>query len=108
MSLILMNAEPDSPVHLVYDTAAGVPVIGVDADHSSSIVAPSFIQIEALPAGTTVQLQQRIHNSASWVNVGPAYTSVDGASIIQFNKPTNFVQIVRTAGTGAVKAYAQR
>ena len=104
MTTTATNLDPKSPVRVVYDTANSI--IGADADHSPTIPAPRFIQFEALAVGTTLQLQQRIHVSASWVNVGTAYTSTDGAVVLSFAVVPNYARLVRT-GAGAIVAYSQ-
>ena len=102
MPAVNMNLDTKYPARLVYDTANGI--CGMDEDHSSSIPAPTLIQIEPLPAGTTVQVQQRISINASWVNAGDPISS--GPAIVAFIGTPNFVQLVRT-GTGDVLAFAQ-
>lgn len=87
-----------------YDTANAVQ--GADADHSVIVCRPDYVQVDALPAETTAQVQARVHSAAAWVNVGTAITASDGNKLISFDPSPNYVQLVRS-GTGAVKAYAQ-
>lgn len=98
---------PTYPVAVIYDTAAAVPIQGADANHSVVIPNPRFVQFDTIPAGTTVQVQRKIHKDASWENVGTAVGNSDGSKVIEFGLlPPNFVQLVRT-GAGDVKAFAQ-
>lgn len=101
-----MEDIPAAGVRVVYDTAAVAPIIGADANHSILIPYPEAIQINTIPAGTTVQVQQKMHVSAEWVNVGAALGNADGPVFMIFDHRANFVQLVRT-GAGAIKAYAQ-
>jgi len=98
--------RPKYPTYVVYDTAALVPVQGADADHSVVICDPVLVQIDTLPAATSIQVQQKCHPDAEWVNVGAAITLASGPSMLIFDHEVNFVQLVRT-GAGDVKAYAQ-
>lgn len=88
---------------VMYDTAAA---IGDDANTSLTVTLPEIIQLEALAEGTTVKMQQRCHSSASWLDI-QSFTDSDGASMVFFAVPVNYARIIRTVGTGAVKAYAQ-
>jgi hypothetical protein len=98
--------RPKYSTYVVYDTAAVEPVQGADANHSVVICDPVIVQIDTLPAATSVQVQQKCHPDAEWVNVGAAITEASGASMLIFDHEVNFVQLVRT-GAGDVKAYAQ-
>lgn len=97
---------PKAGVRVVYDTAALVPVVGADANHSMVIPSPGVLQIDTIPAGTTLQVQQRVHSAAEWVDVGTVLDNADGPVLMIFDNRVNFVQIVRT-GAGDIKAYAQ-
>jgi len=91
-----MNTIPKFPVMLILDTANGISEIARGATH---------VQIDPLGGSTTVQVQARLDASASWVQIGTDITSTAGA-LIDVSK-YNFVQVVRTAGTGPVMAWAQ-
>ncbi len=106
MATTYSNLLQKNKTLIIYDTAASTPIQGADANHSLIINTPSFIQLEALASGTTIQVQQKIHIDATWVNVGAAITNTDGATIVTFSKSPNYVQLVRS-GSGAIKAWRQ-
>lgn len=105
MSISHSVDRPTYPQQICYDTAAIVPLIGADANHSLVIAAPRIIQVDTLPAATTLQVQQKIHTLAEWQDTG-AVLAASAAHTVVFDHPPNYVQLVRT-GSGAVKAYAQ-
>ena len=104
--------RPKYSTYVVYDTAAvdgnsdPAPIQGADANHSVVICDPVLVQIDTLPAATSIQAQQKCHADAEWVNVGAAITLASGPSMLIFDHEVNFVQLVRT-GAGDVNAYAQ-
>lgn len=89
---------------VIYDTATSF----FGADNNTSVIAnaPSVIQLDTIGATTTVQVQSRINIVAAW-KVEASYTSADGVVVHTFAVKRNFVRLVRSSGTGAVKAYAQ-
>jgi len=92
--------------YVILDTAAETPINGADANTSYIVPSALAIQINALEAGTTVKIQSRIHPSASWKDEG-TYTSTDGVVLMTFAIPRAQTQVIRTVGTGPVKAFAQ-
>ena len=104
---------PKWPCSVVYDTAATVPIIGADADHSVIMPAPVLVQIDTIPAATTLSLQAKVHKDAAWAELA-TYTSANTPAFISMSDVAtcypvvpNHVQLVRTVGSGDVKAYAQ-
>ena len=89
---------------IIYDTAGAI--FGADTSTSLIINAPSAIQLDIIGVTTTVKIQSRLHTSAAWKDEG-IYTSVDGVVLLAFAVKRNYVRVIRSAGTGAVKVYAQ-
>lgn len=67
---------------------------------------PNVVQVEALPAGTTIVLMEKVHSDATWLTVA-TITSTDGASRISFDPFMNRVRAVKTLGTGQPIIYSQ-
>jgi hypothetical protein len=98
-----MNAVPST---CVFDTSNG---IGKDDDTSNIIIYPGAVQVNPVPVGTTVLVQAKIHTDAAWVTIWNSELDpapIDRAFLQAWQNPFNFVQVVRSAGTGNVKAFA--
>ena len=89
---------------IIYDTAGSI--FGADANTSLVTNTPSAIQLDTIGATTTVKIQSRLHSTAAWKDEA-SYTSTDGVVLLTFAPKRNYVRVFRSAGTGAVKAYAQ-
>lgn len=67
---------------------------------------PAILQVDALPSGTNVQVQIKLHADASWTTFA-TITPADGSSLVNFSPPVNYVRVARSAGTGQPVVYAQ-
>ena len=90
---------------VIYDTANSIQ--GASAAESREIRSPHAVQVEAIAVGTTVLIQVRLHPTGTWVTV-KTLTSADGVYLHTFYPyQPNYVRLSRSAGTGAVLAFAQ-
>ncbi len=103
MSLTKLSESPRFPARKIYDSADAA-FQGSDANTSVIVTAPFHIQVDAVPAATTVQIEGRLTAEGAWAILNTLTDSA--AQIITFDKPMNFVRATRS-GVGAVKVYAQ-
>lgn len=75
--------------------------------YSELVINPSLLQVEALPAGTTITIQGKVDPLATWVTLA-TITDADGLSTVNFNTRYNLVRGNRTVGSGQPTVYAQR
>lgn len=93
-------------VNVIFDTAATIPINDGNVDNSKVLASPSAIQIQNIPAGTSVNINARVSPDADWVLL-KNFTSTDGKVLYHFGVTYyNYVQVVRV-GVGAIKAFAQ-
>jgi hypothetical protein len=104
MTTINVSDGQKIPAAIIYDTANSIQ--GVDSNTSNISNAPSVIQLDTIGATTTVKIQSRIHSTASWKDEG-SFTSADGVVVFTFAVKRNYVRLLRSSGSGAVKGYAQ-
>ena len=97
MSLITVSDENKSPAVLITDTLNTIGIVATQ---------PKLVQVNGFAAGTTVEIQARIHPNAAWVVI-KALTDTDGDYIETFTTLHNFVQVVRLTGAAEILAYAQ-
>lgn len=107
MTTIDMSLKPSFPVQVIFDTAAIIPINGVDANTSQVARVPFALQIEPVPDATTVVVETRLHASATWVTASTLTGPVIVPTIITYLVRLNFVRVRRSVGIGAIKVYAQ-
>lgn len=91
------------PARVAYDTANAI--YGADLNTSDVIIQPSALQFEALAAGTSIDIQARIDEAASWVSY-QTIDSTNSPALVLFTTPIDYIRLVRT-GAGDAKVFAQ-
>lgn len=89
-------------------TPATGTLVAADTNQSRWMVAPKALQVESIAAATTVKVEACIKLSLGWQQVGADLTISDNGKLVAISQMYNFVRTRRSAGTGAVKIYAQQ
>lgn len=77
-------------------------------EQSRWMVAPKALQVESIAAATTVKIEAAVRLSLGWTQIGADLTNADNGKLITLSQMYNYVRLRRSAGTGAVKVYAQQ
>lgn len=78
-----------------------------DKEQSLWTNLPEAIHVVSIAGATTVKLEVSISLALGWQQLGADLTSADNGKTIALDAKYNFVRLRRSAGVGAVVAYAQ-
>ena len=102
LALVKSSEQNFVQASCVYDSAAG---IGDDVDTSYAATFAPMFQVNAVPTGTIVAVEAKIHKDADWHEIWRS-TDLDPHFITTYQMPYNFIRARRVSGTGDVKAFA--
>lgn len=95
-------AYPTDPGTIRYQEVLNI----ICGKYSEMMYRPAIVQVDILPVGTTIAIQQKIHIYADWMTVA-SVSSTDGDSQIVFDPIMNYVRAMITLGSGQPKLYSQ-
>ena len=96
-----------SPATPATPAVAGSVISAVNLEQSKYQTIPGSFHIVSIAAATTVKVEAALRLSLGFVQVGADLTSSDNNTLIAMPAKYNFVRLRRSAGSGAVKIYAQ-
>ena len=98
-----VSGSPASPA----TTSVAASLTVSFAGQSLIAQAPSIIQVDTVPASTQATIQGRVHSEAMWSPL-MVINPTDGPTLLLLHgSPINQVCVIRSSGTGDLKAWAQ-
>jgi len=98
-----VSNSPATPA--TFTVTAGITVTYMES--SLIVPMPSVVQVDTVPNGTQAKIQSKVHPNAMWVDLATVNPTDGPTHVMLHETPLNQVRVIRSAGSGALKAWAQ-